>query len=204
MNDNLAFPLTWPEGWPRTSLHQRDRGSFKGTLDMIRRELVVEVNRIALGSSARTQCLSYVLISTNLPLRNDGYPRANAPDPTDPGVAVYFKRKGKDVVFACDKYDKVWKNMRAISKTIEALRGVERWGSSQLLDRAFTGFARLAEKTQESCWEVLGIPPSSNEQQIMDAYRRKAREAHPDTGGSPEAFDLVVKAKDMALQLSKQ
>lgn len=44
---------------------------------------------------------------------------------------------------------------------------------------------------------------SINENIVMDAYRRKARETHPDTGGTAEAFAEVVRAKDMALQLIK-
>lgn len=215
MSDQLASPLHWPLSWPRTASHARENGAFKGTFDQVRRELVYEVTQIALGASARYYVLNSIVISTNLPLRKDGYPSASAPRPVDPGVAVYFERKKQPVCFACDKYNEVWKNMRAITKTIEAMRGIERWGSTQLLDRAFTGFTALPEKTQASCWEVLGIKPPDRldlalseqrggymEREILDAYRRKARETHPDKeGGSSEAFARVVAAKDMALQL---
>jgi len=203
MGDQLATPLHWPISWPRTAPHARESGAFKGTFDSIRRELVHEINQIALGPQARTHILSSIVISTNLPLRRDGYPSASGPRPTDPGVAVYFTRKKQAVCFACDKYNEVWKNMRAISKTIEAMRGIERWGSSQLLDKAFSGFAALPPKSGPDCWETLDIPPNSPEQVILDAYRRKAREAHPDNGGTHEQFISITSAKDIALATMK-
>jgi len=32
MNDNRAYPLHWPEGWPRTPQGRRTRSRFKTTL----------------------------------------------------------------------------------------------------------------------------------------------------------------------------
>jgi len=43
-------------------------------------------------------------------------------------------------------------------------------------------------------YEILGIPPSASEQQIKSAYRRRARETHPDAGGDGADFALVSKA----------
>lgn len=171
--------------------------------------MLAEIDRIALGRQAVTHTIrAFVIISTDVPLRKDGEPRADI-RPNDTGVAIYFKRKGKQVCMACDKYDAVWKNMRALQKTIEALRGIERWGSTQLLDRAFTGFAALAEKTGPSCWDVLGLIPaggddvSLSEGDIMSAFWKKAKTAHPDAGGTHEAFVELSNAKDIALATIK-
>lgn len=204
MKEQSSYPLCWPEGWQRTPAARRERGCFDGTPDKVRRQLVLEIDRIALGQQSRTHTIrNYVVISTNMPLRADGEPMAVRAAPQDPGVAVYFKRKEQQVCFACDKYDQVWKNMRAIQKTIEALRGIERWGSSTLLDRAFTGFTALPEKTGPTCFEILGISPEASEAAILEAYRTKAKQAHPDHGGSVEAFQSVVAAKDNALAVLK-
>lgn len=153
-----------------------------------------------------------VVISTNVQLRLDGRPYSNQKEPSDPGAAVYWTAKNKQRrVLACDKYRTVGENLYAIGKTIEATRAIERYGSVTT-EQAFAGYAALEEKTEASCWDVLGIPPpiapglsaQNRENAVLDAYRRKARETHPDNGGSPEAFDAVVKAKDIALQLVKQ
>lgn len=202
MSEQLAYPLHWPAGWPRTSASQRERGTFDGTMDRIRKEMLAEIDRLVLGQDKRYYTVaSHVVISTNMPLRRDGFPRADVRAPDDPGVAVYFERsKGKPVCFACDKYDAVWKNLRAIQKTIEALRGIERWGSSQLLERAFTGFAALPESTGPDCWETLGVTSAATEAEILAAFRAKAKTAHPDVeGGSHDAFAVISQAKDIAL-----
>lgn len=200
MKDVAAYPLQWPAGWPRTPKQNRVWGQFDGTMDKIRRELVHAIDLIALGEQARTHTIrDYIVISTNIPLRRDGEPRADVSKVDDPGVAVYFERNGKPLCFACDKYDAVWKNMRAIQRTIEALRGIERWGSSQMLERAFTGFAALPPKSMPSCWDMLGVSCDASEAEVIAAWREKAKTAHPDTGGSHEAMSALNDAKDIAL-----
>ncbi len=48
--------------------------------------------------------------------------------PDDRGVAVYFTHLRRSMCFTCDKWDQVEDNLYAIVKTIETLRGIERWG----------------------------------------------------------------------------
>jgi len=40
-------------------------------------------------------------------------------------------------------------------------------------------------------YEILGVHPNVPQSDIRDAYRRKAKESHPDTGGDPVAFRAV-------------
>ncbi|WP_236547726.1 J domain-containing protein [Sphingomonas sp. AX6] len=113
----------------------------------------------------------------------------------DPGVAVYFKRKGRDGVFACDKYDQLHDNIRAIGKTAEAMRGIERWGASEMLDRAFTGFEALP--APDAWWTILGVDQSAAPAAIDTAYRKLARDAHPDqNGGIDGGMARLTAARD--------
>ncbi|MBS8227135.1 J domain-containing protein [Vannielia litorea] len=174
-----AYPLQWPAGRSRTPASQRVWGPFKGTPDAVQKHMRDEIARMG-GRQ--------VVVSTNKPVRRDGGVYANAREPDDPGVAVYFERNGDRVCFACDQYDRVWKNMRAIAKTIEAMRGIERWGSKEMLDRAFTGFAALpppdahiempGPQSLPKPWhEVLGVSPAATWSEIRTAYREAIREA---------------------------
>lgn len=43
-------------------------------------------------------------------------------------------------------------------------------------------------------YDTLGIPPTASIKQIKDAYRRRARETHPDTGGDGDVFSTVSRA----------
>lgn len=87
------------------------------TTDVARRELQAEVSR--LGGER-------LVVSTNVPLRRDGNPYSDIREPSDVGVAVYFVRKGRRLVFCCDAWNTVSSNLWAVVKTIDALRGVER------------------------------------------------------------------------------
>lgn len=181
-----AYPLTWPAGRPRAKWAQESR--FKTTLGVAIREVQNEVSRLGGGS---------LIISSNLPLRRDGIPYANASQPADRGVAVYFTYKKRPMCFACDRWKKVEDNMWAIAKTIDALRGIERWGSGQMVEQAFTGFVALPAPEQP--WQVLGLTSHATREEIDAAYRKLASEHHPDKGGDSQQMARINAARDALL-----
>lgn len=199
MNDSTdAYPLCWPLDQPRHT-GSRERGTFKGTICTARDGLLDELDRLLLAPRNMTWRRS-IIVSSNLPLRNDGMIRADAREPGDPGIAVYFTRKGRKVCFACDKYDRTWKNMRAIEKTIEAMRGIERWGSAEMLDRAFTGFAALPAPGISPWWEVMGMNGTESVETIRSRYREMAKRCHPDSGGSHQQMAELNEAYEIAIK----
>ena len=40
---------------------------------------------------------------------------------------------------ACDKWDSIRDNLHAVAKTIEALRGIDRWGTGEMVDAGTLG-----------------------------------------------------------------
>lgn len=198
----MASPLHWPAGRPRTPRHQRKRNAlWKGsTVSTASAEIELEVERMG-GTE--------LVVSTNLALRIDGFPRSGQPEPDDGGAAVYFVRKGKRIALACDRWLSVRENLRAIGMHLAAIRGQERWGVGTL-DEAFAGYQALPEPGAPlSWWEVLGIDgmvlqhlrSSSVEARgalLAGIYRARARKAHPDSGGTHEAFVELQKAYEAA------
>lgn len=142
-----------------------------------------------------------IVVSTNLPLFRDGYPIASGMEPKDPGVAVYFRLRDKSVVFACDRYIHVYENLQAIAKTIEALRGIKRWGASDMMERAFSGFRALRDGPSEDWREVLGFEQleSVTRKIVETRHRELVKKHHPDKGGDRHAFERVMRARDAAL-----
>ncbi len=186
------YPLNWPAAWPRARSRSSSNFAKVGrelSLDRARRLVIDELRR--LGASD-------VVISSNIELRLDGYPRSGQRMPDDPGVAVYFRRKGESKCIPIDTYRKPEENLYAIGLCIEAMRGLERWGAPRLVDAAFSGFKALPELAGPSAaawWDVLGVPPSADRAAVLAAYREKSRRWHPDAeGGDSERFVLVQNA----------
>lgn len=186
------YPLRWPQGWKRAINPQSAR--FDTKFSDARNGLIEEIKR--LGGKG-------IVLSTNIPYRKDGLPYANYKTPEDKGVAVYFNLNGKSQVFACDKWRRIEDNMQAIRKTIEAIRGIERWGSSEMMNRAYAGFVALPEATETPItpmwWEVLKVDRYASIVEIETAYRTAAKRTHPDAGGNHDEFIRVVKARDEAI-----
>jgi hypothetical protein len=140
------------------------------------------------------------VISSNIPTKRDGNPYANFSRPDDCGIAVYFTYEGEQVVFACDKWTTPEDNLQAIRKAIEAFRGLERWGVSDLLKRAFTGFKALPEQTSGiAWWNVIGVEKDADKDTVTAMYRNKAKIHHPDRGGDNHKFTELNEAYEQAM-----
>lgn len=186
-----AFPLQWPVGYKRSITHTNSK--FSQTVDKAQQFLRNELYRMGCKN---------IIVSTNVPIRKDGYLYSDMMGAIIPdlGVAVYFKYNNKEVVMCCDKYYRVWENIFALGKGVEALRGMDRWGVSEFIDRAFAGFKALPETVEQNWWQVLGISPDSDPETIKQAYRNMSKVHHPDAGGSAEMFDRVNKAYQQAFK----
>jgi len=184
-----AYPLQWPQGQPRTPDYMRRAAAFKTTQNTAQIGVLEEIRRLG-GRNP--------VISTMIRVRNDGLPYAQQGKISDPGVAVYFQYKKKPMCFACDKWKTIGDNMQAIRKTIEALRGIERWGSGEMMERAFTGFAALPNP--EPHWsQVLDVAVGASIEEIEAGFRRMAAKYHPDReGGSSERMAQINAARDKA------
>ena len=192
-----AFPLYWPAGYKRTASYQRINSRFEQTMDKSQQFLRKELDRLGATS---------LVISTNIPVRKDGglYTDYMRRIIDDPGVAIYFYLKGKQVTMCCDQYTRVWENIYALGKGIEALRGMERWGVSEFMERAFTGFQELPASNSKTCWEILGsINPTKDTEYIKKAYLNLAKIKHPDAGGTVESFQELQQAYEHALNYAK-
>jgi hypothetical protein len=206
MSERTAFPISWPEGWPRTAAGQRKDAPFFSSRSVKRSigdgyykqrgaHSMEDVRRSLSGELAALGARHQIL-STNVKLRIDGAPYSGQAQPADPGAAVYFELKGKPVSLACDKWRRVEDNIWAICKHIEALRGQERWGVGNV-EQAFRGYMALpgiGQTSGSNWWQVLGVPINAGPDQVKDAYRLLVAKHHPDKGGDAGLFRRVTEA----------
>lgn len=176
------FPLQWPAGQPRTA--RRDRGKFSRTLTNARVELIKQVQRAG-GSN--------ILISSN-------YGGLSGKEPGDPGVAVYFNRRGKRLSMGCDRWLIVAHNLAALANTVEAMRGIDRWGCGHLMEQAFSAFEALPAPDWKKELGFAG-DESPTAVQINERFRLLVNQHHPDRpGGNQAKFIAITAAKEQALK----
>lgn len=177
-----AYPLSWPSGWQRCQTPEFSR--FDTSLTKARDSAIREIE--LLGASQ-------IVVSSNAVLLVSGLIAARQPRIDDTGVAAYFVLYGEQKVLPCDRWIALAENMQAIAKTVNAMRGIERWGAKEIISAMFRGFEALPDGLR-SWWDVLGLPSSADRAMIDAAYRSLAKVRHPDVGGSLDEFAELSEA----------
>lgn len=198
MELKTEYPLTWPLGYARSATRQE--GQFKQDLASSTKELRRQLELLGAEN---------VLISSNNPLGTwqsaKSISDAERKAARDPGAAVYFRRKKKDLVLACDSFDKVWKNIYAIALIIDGIRRSERYNIPGFLDNVFSGFQKLLPGSYKDPWLLLGVKEYSSDAEIDAAYKDKARRFNEaGTEPNPDMMRDINWARDEAKRLNSE
>jgi hypothetical protein len=145
-----------------------------------------------------------IIVSSNVPVKADGLLYADNKRLDDPGIAVYFKFKGNQMVMARDPFTSVAGNLRTLALAIEHLRGLERHGGKHMMEQAFSGFIAIAPPNWKKPWrQVFSVKPDW-QGDIKALYREKARERHSDVGGNDTLMaELNVAYKEARQELGQ-
>lgn len=193
---------------PRTHFPERSR--FRSDWRTTLAELSYEIERLG-GTSWVLQ-----IDVSEYDLRKDGGLRANARPPSSHAIRVNFTAKARGPLsFAIDRYDDWRDNVRAVAKTLEVLRAVDRYGVATAGEqyRGWTAISnRPAEMTREQAAEFIAhwagltmhdrmIPNLISQPHVLaSAYRMAARRAHPDmTGDDGDTMARLNAARDLLL-----
>lgn len=185
----------WPEGWPRTEPHKRQRGEFGKQVQRYAQDGTPTYK--AKAGLPWTDAVKRVQDEVRR-MRGAGLTITTQPGDSDPGVVVAFRLPGdKPVVFPCDRYTVKGQNLAAIAATLEAKRAIERHGVSTL-EREFAGYAALPASiilpTRTPPHVVLGVQEDAPREVIDAAYKARVLKTHPDRGGDAQAFQEVQDA----------
>lgn len=186
----FEYPLQWLPQQPRTKRPERARFSEKHSASRAGDELVNELER--LGAK---KCV----ISSNLQTRIDGSGFYAKQRIVDPGVVIYFDLKGQGKAMACDKWDKVEHNLWALYLSVQAIRGLERWGGSELLDGLFTGFKALPDPANIIITEKDYFGNVQDKEDLRIIYKDLVKKMHPDLGGSSDEFQVMKRQYEQRL-----
>lgn len=185
---SAAYPLQWPKNWPKTELPKKENGKFKQSLAGALVNLKTECQRLQ-GKS--------LVLSSNYTLGNER--------PAESGVVAYFQLGEQPIAIPCDRWKLVEHNVQAIALTIEAMRGMERWGAKHMITAMFTGFKALPAKAGgKSPREILGFRENEllDETQVTTRFRNLSKIYHPDVPhtGDANAWREIREAHDLLMQ----
>lgn len=173
-----AYPLQWPPGWPRTEAAKRQRWPNPVGLSVALKELESELRLLG---------VKQVVLSSNCAL---GMETA-----ADSGVVAFGVFDEQQIAIPCDRWTTVAANVRAIAKTVNALRGLDRWGAQHMIRAMFQGF-RLLGSPSKSWRDILGIGPHDRvTREHVEARRRTlASMHHPDVTGRNDGIMAEINA----------
>lgn len=177
---DTAFPLEWPQQFPRTK--HREAGRFNTHFSVALGNVHNALYRFAKDSGKEIDNLR---VSCNVT------PSIRRPD--DPGIAIWFLWEGMQVCLPIDRYTLVSQNLQSAYHVIQARRAEIRHGSLELVRCSFKGYL-LATAPGEEWWRVLGVSKRASTEEIKKAYHRLASENHPDKGGNDDMMAKINNA----------
>lgn len=205
---------TWPETmkvgpigeWPTVLTPNRQMSKFSATLSDTLTLLEREIWHLVDTKKQQESAELLIAIPPGA-FRVDGRPYANA-KAEHPGVIFSIDSKFGHLSYPCDTFTTWQDNLRAIAKTLEALRMVDRYGVSKRSEQ-YRGFLAIESTAAHSGFtsgaealgylrEVSGIPADiyeAPEVHIPRVIRAAQRHAHPDMGGDAATFQRVSLAE---------
>lgn len=198
--------IDWPSHFDRTP--PGERGSYPGDISLTRKEsfqsVVDELERWGASSVEIDTASQHYVDRPNIPHQHD--------KPDDVGVVARFRREGEAAddgyAIACDRWRTQLENARAIALYARRMRLAERCGVTTASSTFET--ARLppgdddadvvvAAAAEPDPHDVLGVTEYAEDAVVKAAARRLKADRHPDSGGSTEEFQRVVKAEEALL-----
>lgn len=202
---------TWPDTmnvapireWPGELTRTRSRSLFKAGLTDTLQLLDREIWHLTDTRAQRQSAELLIAIPAGALWRQDGRPRAHAVA-EHPGVIFSLDSKHGPLSYPCDTFTTWQDNLRAIAKTLEALRMVDRYGVSKRSEQ-YRGFLAIEATatpagfaTSEEALVWLGRITDTNAfaGPPYVVLRKAQRVTHPDMpGGSAGLFQRVSLAE---------
>jgi len=180
-----SYPLRWPPGIPRTKQpkHSRfDTPHSKAVNNLFRQLRLLGAKNPIISSNLET----YERGGRKIPYANQRV--------EDSGVAVYFEYEGRQHCIPCDRWKTIGDNIHAVGKTVSAMRGIERWGTYEMMRATFQGFKALPPGTDEEYGiekkEPHYFQDCNSMSELKETFRELVKVFHSDKGGND--MDMAV------------
>lgn len=100
-------------------------------------------------------------------------------------VTLRYKKAGVDVQLVMDKQTRAVDNFRALYLAVEDMRMIDQRGLTDVVRQAY---AQLPPPVEQNAYRIIGARPDWTLEQVETAYKARARQVHPDSGGDSAAM----------------
>lgn len=91
--------------------------------------------------------------------------------------------------------------LKAVKAELQRLQDMlEAWNALQGAGGRARMKSHQSEYQPNGYWDTLGIKPTKDKAAIVSAFRKASMKAHPDRGGSAQAFQALFEARNAALR----
>jgi len=176
--------------WPGERTKERKNATFRATYPKTLDELEYELQRLSAHDT-----VIQVEGLTRDDIRNDGWPRSGnwKNGYGGPGVIVSFESSKGAISMPCDKFGDWQDNLRAIAKSLEALRMVDRYGVTRGNEQ-YRGWSQIeapknGNMSRRDAIELIALGAGCDATQLSDHWetlgeamiKRAKKLMHPDT-----------------------
>lgn len=167
----------WPHATTPGRRHSPFRVGWQATMDLLERELrLIGADNPIIAAGFR-----------EYDIRLDGLPRANALQPSHPGIELSFDSNLGRLVYATDVCWNWQDNVRSIALGLEALRAVDRFGITQR-GQQYAGFLQLGSTN-----DLVQLGKRLVE--VAGGMALALKEHSPDYGGERSNYEAVIAYK---------
>lgn len=119
----------------------------------------------------------------------------------DRSVTLKYTMDGRTVVLTMDKQPRAVDNLRVLYLAVEAIRMNEKRGIADVVKSAYLQLEAPVQKRNP--YEVLGLFDGADLAVCEAVYKVKAKEKHPDAGGTMKEFVELKEAIEAIRELKK-
>lgn len=189
------------QGWPgdrtRSPIRSNFSASFADTCRLLERELL----------HLRAKHVLVQIDCNDSEITVDGQMRAKCRLRSQ-GIILTFESKFGPLQYPCDRFNDWRDNLRAIAKSLEALRTVDRYGVTMRAEQ-YRGWKKLtlrgddefANADEAAAFLARHAVPGTTAVMLMSDldlcrtyYKKAAVTNHPDRGGDPGLFSRITAA----------
>lgn len=120
--------------------------------------------------------------------------RYQTPQEREVGILIVHPVTGQEITLTMGQQERAVDNLRVLYLAVDSLRLNELRGVAEVVQSAYLQLAPPQRQVARDPYEILGVRPDTDLDDIRAVYRSKAKRLHQDSGGNDAAMKELNEA----------